>query len=99
MMHDPPHPGEILQEDYLEPLGLSVTEAAAGLGMSRRNLSEIIHGRRGVSPAVALRFARAFDTSPELWMNLQAQFELWHARQSEDSGVVVTPLYAASPVS
>ncbi len=81
MMHNPPHPGEILKEDYLEPLGLSVTEACQGLGISRKGLSEILNGRTGISPAMAIKLAKAFGTTPELWLNLQVQHDLWHARQ------------------
>ncbi len=81
MMYDPPHPGEILREDYLEPLGLSVTEASKGLGISRKGLSEILNGRTGISPAMAVKLARAFATTPELWLNLQSQHDLWHASQ------------------
>lgn len=81
MMHDPPHPGEILREDYLEPLGLSVTRAAKALGVTRKTLSALLNERAGVSPAMAHRLAKALDTSPELWINLQAQWELWRARE------------------
>lgn len=87
MMHDPPHPGEILREDYVKPLGLSVTEVAAALGVTRKTLSALLNERAGVSPSMAYRLAKAFDTSPELWFNLQAQYELWHAREVNLSGV------------
>jgi addiction module HigA family antidote len=80
MMHNPPHPGEILREDYLKPLGLSVSGAAKALGVARKTLSALLNQRAGISPAMALRLAKALDTSPELWINLQAQFDLWQAR-------------------
>jgi addiction module HigA family antidote len=80
MMHNPPHPGEILREDYLKPLGLSVSGAAKALGVARKTLSALLNERAGISPAMALRLAKALDTSPELWINLQAQFDLWQAR-------------------
>jgi addiction module HigA family antidote len=80
MMHNPPHPGEILREDYLKPLGLSVSGAAKALGVARKTLSALLNERAGISPAMALRLAKALDTSPELWTNLQAQFDLWQAR-------------------
>lgn len=80
MMHDPPHPGEILREDYLRPLGLTVSGAAKALGVARKTLSALLNERAGISPAMALRLARALGTSPELWINLQAQFDLWQAR-------------------
>ena len=81
MMFNPPHPGEIIKMDYLEPLKLSVTELAEGLRVSRKNLSEIINGHTGISPEMALRLSKAFDTTPELWLNLQRNYDLWHARQ------------------
>ena len=81
MMYNPPHPGEILREDYLEPLGLSVTETAKGLEISRKGLSAILNGRTGISPAMAVKLSRAFGTTPELWLNLQSQYDLWHAKR------------------
>ena len=81
MMFNPPHPGEIIKMDYLEPLKLSVTELAEGLRVSRKNLSEIINGHTGISPEMALRLSKAFDTTPELWLNLQRNYDLWHAQQ------------------
>lgn len=87
MMHNPPHPGEILREDYLNPLGLSVTDAAKALRVARKTLSALLNERAGVSPAMAFRLARAFDTSPELWVNLQSQYDLWQAREVDLRGV------------
>ena len=81
-MHNPPHPGEILKSLCLEPLGLSVTDAAAALGVSRKTLSSILNGRAGISPEMAVRLSIAFDTSAESWLNQQTQFDLWHAEQS-----------------
>ena len=80
-MYNPPHPGEILRELCLEPLGLSVTKAAEALGVSRKALSAVLNGRAGISPEMALRLAIAFDTTPESWLNQQAQYDLWVARQ------------------
>ncbi len=81
-IHNPSHPGEIIKELCLEPLGLSVTDAAKGLGVSRKTLSAILNGRAGISPEMALRLAKAFDTSPESWLNQQMQYDLWVAEQS-----------------
>jgi antitoxin HigA-1 len=81
-MHDPAHPGEIIRELCLEPLKLSVTDAAKALGVTRKALSELLNGRSGVSPVMALRLAKAFDTSAESWMAMQQQFDLWQARKS-----------------
>lgn len=86
-MHDPPHPGEILRELYFEPLGLSVTAAAAALGVTRKTLSALVNGHQGVSAEMAYRLARAFDTTPDLWMNLQKQADLWAARGTNVSRV------------
>lgn len=80
-MHNPPHPGEVLKKLCLEPLGLSVTKAAQALGVSRTALSNLLHGRTGVTPGMAMRLSIAFDTTAESWMNQQVQYDLWQARQ------------------
>ena len=81
LMHNPPHPGEILRTLCLEPLGLSVTEAAKALGVSRKTLSSLLNGRTGISPEMAVRLSIAFETSAESWMRQQAQYDLWYAEQ------------------
>lgn len=81
MMHNPPHPGEVIRELCLEPLSLSVTEAADALGVSRKTLSAILNGRAGVSPEMAIRLSIAFDTTPESWLNQQMQYDLFKAEQ------------------
>ena len=80
-MRNPPHPGEILRELCLEPLGLSVTEAARALGVSRKTLSSIVNGRAGISPEMAVRLSLAFNTTAESWLNQQVQYDLWHAER------------------
>jgi len=85
MMHNPPHPGEIIKELCLDPLGMTVTEAAEGLGLSRKTLSSIINGRAGISPEMAVRLSIAFETSAESWLSQQSQFDLWLAEQNRDS--------------
>ena len=80
-MHNPPHPGEVIKTLCLEPLGLTVTDAAKGLGVSRKTLSAIINGRASISPEMAVRLSIAFDTSAETWLNQQVRFDLWHAEQ------------------
>ena len=80
-MFKPPHPGEVLRELCIEPLDLSVTAAAAGLGVSRKTLSAILNGRAGISAEMAIRLSMAFDTTAESWMNQQIQFDLWVANQ------------------
>ena len=80
-MHNPPHPGEIIKGLCLEPLGLTVTEAAKALGVSRKTLSAILNGRAGISPEMAVRLSIAFANSAESWLNQQTQYDLWHAEQ------------------
>ena len=84
-MHNPPHPGEILKELCLEPLGLSVTAVAEALGVSRKTLSAILNHRAGISPEMAIRFSKAFGTSAESWLNQQVQYDLWIAEQKSPS--------------
>jgi addiction module HigA family antidote len=84
-MHNPPHPGEVIRSLCLEPLGLTVTDAAAALGVSRKTLSALLNGRAGVSPEMAVRLSIAFDTSAEMWMTLQTRFDLWHAERQRKS--------------
>ena len=81
-MHNPPHPGEVLRELCFEPLGISVTRAAQALGVSRKTLSAILNGRAGISPEMALRLSKAFDTSAESWLNQQMQYDLWVTAQN-----------------
>ncbi len=81
LMHNPPHPGEVLKELCLEPLGVTVTDAAKALGVTRKTLSTILNGRAGISPEMAIRLSIAFDTSAESWLNQQTQFDLWKAEQ------------------
>jgi antitoxin HigA-1 len=75
----PTHPGTILKHHHLKPLGLNVSQVAEALGVSRKTLSKIVNGRGAVTPAMALRLSRAFKTTPELWLNLQQNHDLWHA--------------------
>ncbi|MDA1370831.1 MAG: HigA family addiction module antitoxin [Proteobacteria bacterium] len=93
-MHNPPHPGEILRELCLDPMGISVTDAAEALGVSRKTLSSILNGRAGISPEMAIRLSIAFDTSPESWLNQQQQFDLWQAMNSGEI-IKVKRLHAA----
>ena len=79
----PTHPGGILKRHYLEPLSLAISQAAEALGVSRKTISKIVNERGDVTPDMALRLARAFGTTPELWINLQKNYDLWHA--SHDS--------------
>lgn len=81
-MHNPPHPGEVLKELYMQPLALTITETAIGLGVTRKALSELVNGKYGVSPDMAIRLAKAFSTTPESWLNLQQQYNIWEAKKN-----------------
>jgi len=84
VMHNPPHPGEVIRELCLKPLGLTVSAAAKGLGVSRKTLSALLNGRFGISPEMAIRLSKAFGGSPESWLIQQAQYDLWQAMQRKD---------------
>ena len=79
-MHDPPHPGGIVRRQCLEPLCLSVTEAAAGLGVTRQALSDLLNGKAGISVDMAIRLSKAFGSSAETWLGLQTGYDLAQAR-------------------
>ena len=83
MRRPPTHPGEILLEEFLVPLGLSQAEAARRMGVSTNRLNELVRGKRGVTAETALRLGQLLGTSPEFWLNLQMMFDLWHALQAE----------------
>jgi addiction module HigA family antidote len=93
-MHNPPHPGEVLKSLCLEPLNLTITEAARSLGISRKTLSSILNGHAGISPEMAVRLSIAFNTSAESWLNQQLQYDLWQAERSRKR-LHVTRLTAA----
>ena len=82
MMHNPPHPGEVIRELCVKPLGLSVTEVAKALGISRKALSELLNGHTGISPEMAVRLSMAFGTTPESWLTQQMQYNLWKLKHS-----------------
>ena len=84
-MHNPPHPGEVLRELCIEPMGLSITRVAEALGVARKTLSAILNGRAGISPEMAVRLSLAFGTSSESWVNQQAQYDLWEAEKKRES--------------
>lgn len=88
----PTNPGEIIKQHYLEPLNLSIEALAENLAISAENLSEIVEGKRGIDIDIAMRLSRALATTPELWLNLQAKLDLWHARQEAEKWEKVKPL-------
>jgi addiction module HigA family antidote len=83
-MHNPPHPGEFIYEVYIEPHEISVRGLAESLGVSPSTLNRIINGQSGVSPEMALRLSKALGRSPESWLAMQHNFDLWHAKRSTD---------------
>jgi len=82
-MHEPAHPGEIIREDCIAALGLSVTAAAKGLDVSRQSLSELLNGRSGISAEMAIRLEKAGWSTADAWLRMQAQYDLYRARQRE----------------
>lgn len=82
-MFNPPHPGEVIRSLCLEPLGLTVTAAAEGLGVSRNTMSGLLNGKFGISPEMAIRLSKAFGGSAESWLTQQMQYDLWQAQQKE----------------
>ncbi|MBS1998382.1 MAG: HigA family addiction module antidote protein [Cyanobacteria bacterium SZAS LIN-2] len=87
-MHNPPHPGEILRDDVLPDLGLSVTAAAAALGVSRVSLSRVLHGRAAISPDMAVRLGQWLGNGGEVWLRMQASHDLWHAERQRRPRIV-----------
>ena len=85
----PTHPGGILRRQYMEPLSLTISELAKILGVSRKTLSKIVNERGSITPEMALRLSKAFKTTPELWLNLQQNYDLWHASQKTNDWQMV----------
>ena len=79
-MYNPPHPGGVVRRQCLEPLGLSVTRAARGLGVTRQALSDLVNEKAGVSVEMAIRLSKAFGSSPETWLGMQMAYDLWQVR-------------------
>ena len=97
-MHNPPHPGEILEGHWLDPLGLSVTEAARRLGVSRKTLSKIVNCRGAITPEMAPRLELVFGASAESWLGHQAAYDLWQMEQQRRRiAQLVQPFVVAQP--
>ncbi|MEI7015023.1 HigA family addiction module antitoxin [Leptospira licerasiae] len=90
----PTHPGEILLEDVIKPLGLTITEAAKDLGVSRKTLSEIVNAKSPITPEMAVRIAIATNTSAESWLNMQTKLDLWTAMQEKPRNIIKFPISA-----
>ncbi len=84
-MHNPPHPGELVKYECLEPLGLSVDRAAQGLGVTSQELSDLINEKSGISVGMAIRLSIAFGSTPEVWLGMQMDYDLWHAKERAES--------------
>jgi addiction module HigA family antidote len=96
MKRRPTHPGEMLQEDFMQDYDLSVSGLAQAVGVSRQSINELLRGRRAVSPEMALRFSRLFGNAPEFWLNAQRAVDLWDATQAiKDEVARITPLQVA----
>ena len=91
MSKKPTHPGVIIKEDYLKPLSLTITELSSTIGVSRKTLSKIINERGSITPDMALRLSRAFDTTPLFWLNLQKNYELWQAEHVSKEWQLIKP--------
>jgi antitoxin HigA-1 len=83
----PTHPGEMLLEEFLEPLGITQRQLADAIGVPYQRVNEIVNGRRGMTPSTALRLSRYFGTSSGFWMNGQMRWDLYHAQQEEGDAV------------
>ena len=81
----PTHPGEMLLEEFLNPIGLTQRDLAEGIRVPYQRVNELVNGRRGITPATALRLAKFFGTTPDLWTNLQLRWDLYHAQEAEAS--------------
>lgn len=93
----PTHPGKILDEHYIKPLNLNLQELADNLGISRNTLFRIRIGQLGVTPSIAMRLAKAFDTTPQLWLNLQQNYDLW-VEEYEEPAKFIKPVYKTNPI-
>lgn len=88
-MHNPPHPGEVLNELCLEPLGISITEAAERLGVTRKTISKIINGHGSITPEMALRLEIVFGSTAQSWLNMQTAFDLWCLKKKRKELIAV----------
>ena len=81
-MKNPPHPGRIVRQECIEPLGLTITEAAARLGVKRQTLNNLVNEKAGISPEMSIRLSKAFGSRPEVWLGLQIQYDLAKAQKT-----------------
>jgi addiction module HigA family antidote len=95
-MKNPPHPGRIVRQECIEPLGLTITEAAERLGVTRQTLDKLVNGKAGISPEMSIRLSKAFGSSPDMWLGLQMEYALSKAEKTADTIKVkkITPKHA-----
>jgi addiction module HigA family antidote len=96
-MKNPPHPGRIVRQECIEPLGLTVTDAAVQLGITRQTLNNLVNGKAGISPEMAIRLSRAFGSSPEVWLGMQMEYDLVQAEKQ--AGRIKVKRIAATPLT
>lgn len=94
----PTHPGEMLREEFLIPMGITQRELAQSIHVSYQRINELVNGRRGMTPGIALRLARFFGMSADFWMNLQLRWDLYHAQQVEARQLEIIQPYSLQPV-
>jgi addiction module HigA family antidote len=95
-MKNPPHPGRIVRQECIEPLGLTVTEAAERLGVTRQALNNLVNGKSGISPEMSIRLSKAFGSSPEVWLGMQMDYDLAQAEKTAGK-IKVKKIPAARP--
>ncbi len=96
-MKNPPHPGRIVRQECIEPLGVTVTEAAARLGVTRQTLNNLVNEKAGISPEMAIRLSKAFGSSPEVWLGMQMEYDLAQAERHAGK-IKVNRIAATHPV-
>lgn len=84
IMKNPPHPGRIVRQECIEPLGLTIKDAAERLGIRRQTLNNLVNGKAGISPEMSIRLSKAFGSSPEVWLGLQMEYDLAQANRNAD---------------
>lgn len=95
----PTHPGEMLLEEFLDPMGISQRELAEAIRVPYQRINEVVNGRRGITPATALRLAKFLGTSPDFWMNLQLRWDLYHAQLSERNALMAIRRHTSTSAS
>lgn len=95
-MKNPPHPGRIVRQECIEPSGLTITDAAERLGVTRQALNNLVNGKAGISPEMSIRLSKAFGSRPEVWLGMQMEYDLAQAEKSADKIKVkkIAPVHA-----